>query len=236
MTTGHEPFDQQIHDAFDQVELSEDAQDRILARLMAAQASKAEERAEEEAHEAEVIVVPPRRIPWGRWVSLAAVLVAALVVVRITVLAPNASPHTVSVASQDVAEKSGAVESAEATTAPEMAPEAAENAPAFELDAPLSDEDVSGEAAEQPVSLTVPRVSIKLDNGMWFTTEGIDPLTSEVGLERVGELMGAGVAYDTDAIEGDPGVACEVFSLLDEPDAYAVRLDDEQVCWRCVPA
>ena len=97
-------FDQQVHDAFERVELSEDAQERILANLLTAQRSRefvetegphdvagqdvatgqSEAASQEEAASEKVVPFSRRRFGWRALLPLAAVLAVAAVVVSAT--------------------------------------------------------------------------------------------------------------------------------------------------------
>ena len=242
MANENELFDQQIHDAFDKVELSEEAQDRMLAILLAAQErtqvrevpadaepSEAAARVAEPG-EAEVIPVPPRRMPWQRWLPLAAVLVLAIVVVRVTSLGGKAaSEQSVGAAAADSAVAPG--ESAKSLG------EAEESATANELASPTAydaeAEDVDELESTWPVGLVETYPRITLEDGTVLTALRDAQFVDEVDSERVGELVATGTATPFDATESVP---CEVYRLLNEDDAYAVRYEDEETFWRCTPS
>ena len=77
--------------------------------------------------------------------------------------------------------------------------------------------------------------SIRLEDGTRLTALRDGITIDEVDAERVGELLGKGSAAAFDAPDGEAGVPCEVFRLVDETDAYAVRYEGEETFWRCTP-
>lgn len=241
MANENELFDQQIHDAFDRIELSEEAQGRMLANLLAAQERmQAREvpadveppvvaEKDSDPGEAEVIPVPPRRMPWQRWLPLAAVLVLAVVVVRVTSLGGMAS-----------SEQSAGATAADSAIVPgdsaKSMGEAEESATADELAAPTAYDAEADAIAELepnwPVGLVETHPRITLEDGTVLTALRDAQFLDEVDSERVGELVATGAATPFDATESVP---CEVYRLLNEDDAYAVRYEGEETFWRCVP-
>ncbi len=242
MANENELFDQQIHDAFDRIELSEEAQERMLANLLAAQERTQVREAPADAepfevaekaaepHEAEVIPVPPRRMPWQRWLPLAAALVLALVVVRVASLGGKASSE------QSV----GAAAADSAVVQEESAKslgEAEESVTADELASPMvydaEAEDVAELESTWPVGLVETYPRITLEDGTVLTALRDAQFVDEVDSERVGELVATGTAAPFDATDG---VSCEVYRLLNEDDAYAVRYEGEETFWYCTPS
>lgn len=247
MANENEQFDQQVHDALDRIELSEEAQDRMLANLLAARertqereapSSEVPEKGEREtkpddagAAEAKVIPVAPRRMPWLRWLPLAAVLVMAVVVVRVTSLGGKATnEQAVSVAAEDSA--SAPEESAK--TVGEGSGEAAED-PVATSEMMALDAAADGAAEYEsgwPAGLVEVYPRITLEDGTTLTALRDAEFVDEVDSERVGELVAAGTATPFDSAESVP---CEVYRLVNEDDAYAVRYEGEQTYWHCTP-
>jgi len=172
MSERDELFDQRIHDAYEQIELSEEAQSRMLANLMAAQALREREnggQAEQtQAVQPDVVGVPvrktagtgpahfrrvqpaPKRKNWRLILPLAAVLLAAVVVVTLQPWKPKSSYNKVEAAPEksvtDLTEEMPLAEGPaeeKATAADEAEAEASDTNDFYELD------DADGAAAEE---------------------------------------------------------------------------------------
>lgn len=268
MADERELLEQRIHDAYESVEPSAEAQERMLANLLAAQgrarqtgegqtqavataedtdASATRQREKTSSrrvsaggqtgrrHAAKVTVAPGRRSPWRVVLPLAAMLVLVAVVVRVTGVSRNESRADGIMAQSS--EKSSEPVSEEASEDAAVADEMAAETNAMEVEAPTTEGalDAGAEefaAAERTVDVCP---SITLEDGTRLTAlrDGIS--IDEVDSERVGELLGRGSAAAFDAPDGEAGVPCEVFRLVDETDAYAVRYEGEETFWRCTP-
>jgi hypothetical protein len=164
---------------------------------------------------------------------LAAVLALVAVVVRVTDLNHGTSrPDTIMATSS---EKSSEPE-AQATSEDAVV---ADEVNALEMEAPLAEGAGidAGAAAAEEFSVAERMVDvcprIRLEDGTLLTAlrDGIS--VDEVDAGRVGELLGRGSATAFDAPTSEVGVPCEVFRLLDEADAFAVRYEGEETFWRC---
>lgn len=211
-------FDQQIHDAYEHVELSEEASERMLAHLLAAQV-QAGERSEagvdsqsQEPQQAEVIRLPGKRKGIPVWLPVAAVVLAALVIVQV----------------------SGLTRSKNTEYAQTVAPVQEERA-----DEAISNDMAAGEALVAEGAATVdysePSLAelyplVTLSDGTILITceEGQYPIA--VDEADLGASIGSAVALARDT---DGQLACEVFELAGDPGAYAVRYEGEDGCWRC---
>ena len=226
MTREDKLFGRQIHDAYESVELSDEAQDRILANLLAARGARQESQAEVSEEEREVEV---HRLPWrrGRWAFLpvAAGLVAALAVVQIGTLTfrESGSSHAYSIErSKD--EESSASES----VAYDVAEETDAAADMAASAAPQADEErISSEEAESAESMRVPLPDFYPDvttrDGLTFTARA-----EQVDASRVKWELGDAVASSPD---GQELVACTVYELVD--GGHAVRYDEDDRYWLC---
>jgi len=134
--------DQRIHDAYERIELSDEAQERMLSGLLAAQAQR--ERVDEarvtespRRRKAPVIRFVPRRVSWQVWLSAAAALVVALVVVRL---------GTGSTGDRATVEMTMTESSAESASAKGTSDKAASNGVSYDLDA--ADEETAAEESD----------------------------------------------------------------------------------------
>lgn len=263
MANERELFDQRIHDAYEAVEPSPEAQERMLANLLAAQGdarrragvertqtapapatdatsrraktkvsprpATSDRRRSGGRHQVKKTVASQRRSPWRVVLPLAAVLALVAVVVRVTDLNHGTSrPDTIMATSS---EKSSEPEAQAVSEDAVVADGPTVESNALEMEAPLA-EGAAGEfsGTERMVDVC-PR--IRLEDGTLLTAlrDGIS--VDEVDAGRVGELLGRGTAAAFDAPADEAGVSCEVFHLLDEADAYAVRYEGEETFWRC---
>lgn len=240
MADTDELLDQQIHDAFERIELSEEAQDRMLAKLLEAQGERAvamgePQPATSQEADSSIDVVPftPRR-PWHRVVlPLAAVLVAALVVVRIGMglgagssqAASDAGVEFAATASEDKALAEGGVSLDTTNGSTVDAPDVAEEAvpEALMLDA-------APEAAMEELGSVDLCPLITLADGTRLTALVDGLYTVEVDAEEVGDPVGEATARPFDS---DEGVACTVYRMAGS-DGFAVQYEGESSFWQCV--
>lgn len=186
-------------------------------------------------HTVRKTVAPRRRSPWRVVLPLAAVLALVAVVVRVTGLNHGTSRPDAIIATSS--EKSSEPEAQAVSEDAVVADEPTVESNALEMEAPLAegadmDAGAAGEFSETERMVDVcPR--IRLEDGTLLTAlrDGIS--VDEVDAGRVGELLGRGTAAAFDAPADESGVSCEVFRLLDEADAFAVRYEGEETFWRC---
>ena len=239
MAMTDEQLAQQVHDAYDTIKLDDQVQSSMLANLLAAQAAaqepQVEERAEER-HDAEVIRMPRRR--WTVLLPVAAVLVAALIVVRTGAFSlggTNAAQESSADIKVDAAGEYAAEESV-AYDASEMADvdaadagvldvsatgAAASNAPEAKEDVALSEE--ASAAGAEGVSLPELYPTVTLSDGTQLTV-------------RAEQVEASGVARDLEQTsasspDGQEAVPCTVCELAD--GGLAVRYDAESTYWLC---
>ena len=210
-------FDQRVHDAYEGVKLSAEAEERILGKLLEAQAARdAEQQAP--AAPAEIVELRPRRRSW-----LAIALPAAACLALAFVLGREALSGSFAPMQAADAEKTS-YEAAEAASE-EEAPESfiAEEA------AVSHDEGMSGAAAAEDGSLPL---QARLDDGRLLDLLH-DGSRIELAPEHVGEAAGEGWLLDYQGAELAP---CEAFALAEssaedfaldgDPDSYlAVRIE-----------
>lgn len=245
-------FDQRIHDAYESVSLSDEAQDRMLANLLAAQATRsAGKPADEGAPEARVDeprrasapahmkpqlveggTAAPKRRGWRVVLPLAAVLLVAVAIVQVTALrsqeAMMAAPSAAEMeAISDGGAAAGSGDVSAKSESADAAPLAEEEA--YDMVADNAEEGDLGAKALQAADW-YPRITLGDDTILTTLIDGMD--TVEVSADRVGKSVGAAKAQPFDTAET---IACEVFELTDEAGAYAVRYEGEQSYWYCVP-
>lgn len=254
-------FDQQVHDAFEHIELSEEAQDRMLGALLAAQARKQAEQAADSVarsddaasvlqdaetevetvpspfeEQGKVIEIARRRFGWHALLPLAAVLVLAVVVVSFGTQKSTMSESN-AVMSEAASEAKGAADASEADggSAESTSMEAeADDAAAAETDAANSVEESADTDAlyARDMMLVDYYPCITLADGTRLTALRDGLHAEEVASSQVGELVGSATATVFDDSEGTDAVSCEVFSLKGEADAFAVRYEGEETYWR----
>ncbi|MBP3893184.1 MAG: hypothetical protein J6D34_04000 [Atopobiaceae bacterium] len=227
MTREDELFDQRIHDAYERVEMSDEAQERMLANLLAAR-----EVAETPVRTADTQVdaVPRRRLDWRVLMPIAAVLLVGLVVVRLAGVAGKQSENH-------------ALMAPSSTTEYEVEATKDEAVVASDADVPLTDSDseasrmdgVAGEEAESSLQGFDPDLYhlVTLEDGLVLTTHVDGSGASEVPEEQVGELVGVATVTSPEA---PTMTLCKVYRLLNDSSGYALRYGGEQVYWYCVPA
>lgn len=247
MSDTNKLFDQHIHDAYERVELSGDAQERMLAALLAAQAERAEaaakpaeriapvaaptatqEETEQEARadgepaQVELTAVPRRRRVLPAWAALAAALLVATIVVRVSGVMDgwgSGSADSAAAPAESAATDEGVSYDAESL-------EDKENRSISEEMAPQTDADVT--SAEPTAVELYP--SITLADGTHLTALEDSLYPRELDASQVGDSLG-----EATATSFDPGkeVTCEVFALVDDSTAFAVRYPGEDTYWRC---
>lgn len=229
-----ELFDQRIHDAYERVELSEDAQDRMLANLLAAR-DKADEAAAQPASPERKATV--RRMSWQRWLPVAAVVFVGLVVVGLSVTAPKnayqaseAVMEAESYAAEDAAGADAVADMADKDSGA-LAPQAVQLEENAAVASGSADEQADSEQADTLADTASRFCVVTMPDGRQLTTLPGDA-TEPAGVlgDAVGKLVGQATATTPD---GGQTVACEVFELVDGSSAFAVRYQGEQDYWRC---
>lgn len=229
-----ELFDQRIHDAYERIELSEDAQDRMLANLLAARDKAGEATAQTASPERKATV---RRISWHRWLPVAAVVLVGLVVVGVSVTAPKnayqASEAVMEVESYAAEDAAGADAAAEMAAKDNgaLAPQAVQLEETTAVASGSADEQTDSEQGDALADTAVRFCVVTMPDGRQLTTlpgDATEP-ASVLG-DAVGKLLGQATATTPD---GGQTVACEVFELVDDSSAFAVRYQGEQTYWRC---
>lgn len=227
-------FDQRIHDAYEGVVLSDEAQGRMLADLLAAQEAYAAgtemhgrptgaEHSDHGTSGTATKVIPlARRRGRRRWLMAAAAVAMALVVVRLSGIAPTGS-HDKAASTADVAVGGG---DQEAVTYKET--EATPGDVGGSSD--VSVEDTESAADITPHDTVDFYPIVRLGDGTTLSALVDAQHTVEVDASRVGESLGAASASPADAIDT---VSCEVYRLRDDPEGYAVRYGDETTYWYC---
>lgn len=249
----HRMFDQQIHDAFERVTLSDEAQERMLGTLLVAQAARREEPAPAPTVPPatapapvafrEVPATPAARAPRVRrhlpaWLPLAAVAACVFVVVGVVGVVGGVSKQaetSPAVAFEEAASEDAGAAEDKATldlSEDEAEPDAfvtndTAAGAAGESLAAMPDE-VAEEAVQLQLVDLYPRIT--LDDGSTYTALVDGMYTTEVEPEAVGARVGAGQASPFDA---DDAVPCEVFELTDDADAFVVRYEGEETYWYC---
>lgn len=215
---------QQVHDAYEKIELSDDAQDRMLAALLAASdAKQAEQNADHKpsTHTAKGQVLRmPRRQGLKRWMPIAAVLLAALVVIQVGVLTVGDHSGETRADMAPKSEESMAVDSFEENDSDSVA---------FETAAPQEEEAKADSAASEVVgSSEAPAMAeaypiIALSDGTELMAR-----PEQVDLVETGDMLEETTAR---SIDGEQSVACRVYELVD--GGYAVSYEDEDAYWLC---
>lgn len=249
MEAKRDMFDQQIHDAYEQVSLSDEAQERMLAQLLAAQQrSEQPEGADHEARAVAAATTQPRSaeadvVPFAAhkrkrrsWLPIAASIVVALVVVgsaATIALGPSGAENsnTTLAVSEKVAESVGSVDAAGAEQEDAVSEESAP------LDAGSEAATEETLAAESDYAETLQAVdlypSITLEDGTRFTALVEGMYTTQIEPDVVGEQVGVGAATPFDAPDS---IGCTVYRLTDDPEGFAVRYDGEDTYWYCTKA
>ena len=235
-------FDQQIHDAFEHVTLSDEAAESMLGRLMAAQAQREEQEAASTApqltvieggrhRKAEAAPTAPRKGGWWRWLPLAASVAVAFVVLG-AVGTGLFSPKGSTQASTDTLPVAKSTDEQEELLATGTTEESVSYDTEVQLNA-TPDEAIEESAAADTAEgmyLVDLYPSITLADGSRYTALVEGMYTSQIEDEAVGPLVDVGSATPFDATDE---VACTVYELLDDPDGFAVQYDGEDTYWYC---
>ena len=266
-------LDQQVHDAFEGIRMSDEAQDRMLGALLAAQAQRAGEgdirtdapeatvrraptqqederpaqatrpaqRRSKAAHLKMKVdgTKPARR--WSTWkmvLPLAAVLVVGAVVIRMQMVQSAEFSRANEIMEPTATEKTLSAESATGAMADEAVSDDAAEDMAFEAEEysaetegmvePLAPEVIGSGGTPGSKAGLYPR--IKMADGTLLTALVEGDHAEEVDAARVGTSLGKAQASPFDV---DEPIDCEVFSLVDDPDGFAVRFEGEQGYWYC---
>lgn len=215
---------QQVHDAYEKIELSDDAQDRMLAALLAASDAKQVEPSVDHNPARRTtkgqVLQMPKRSGLKRWLPIAAALVAALIVVQIGVLTIGSGSGE---SRADMAPKS------EESIAADSFDVNASDSVAFETAAPQEGEakadSVASEVADSSeVSAMVEAYPIiALSDGTELMAR-----PEQVDLVETGDMLEETTAR---SIDGEQSVACRVYKLVD--GGYAVSYEGEDAYWLC---
>ncbi len=240
MADTDELLDQQVHDAFERIELGGEAQDMMLANLLSAQSARtgvddvpSSGDAADAGSGADVIPFVPRRPRWRALLPVAAVLVAALVVVRIGMMSglgqsQAASDAGIGLTAMPSEDKALVEEGATAGASNDMAVGDMDAEEEFSAEEVMLD--AAPEAATERELTTVdlcPLIELADGRRLSALVDGL--YTVEVDAGGVGESVGEATARPFDS---DEGVACTVYRLTDG-DGYAVQYDGEDTFWRC---
>lgn len=228
MTDRDELLDSQVHDAYERIELSDEAQERIATALRAAQGRAAPEEAGEDraaqgggrVAQDEPLRMGGRRGTWQRWLPLAAAIAAVAILLRV-----GLSP------SEKLASMDGATDaslSQERTEGLAEAPEISEDLVDGEDAEAQEPEGAAGESVGEPSAERFP--DITLGDGTILTTMAGGG-AQELDPAEVGGLVADATARSAD---GQESLACEVYELVGG-EGYAVRYGGEQGYWRCGP-
>ncbi len=214
---------QQVHDAYEKIELSDDAQDRMLSALLAASdAKQAEQNTDYDparrATKGQVMQMP-KRSGLKRWLPIAAALVAALIVVQIGVLTIGGSSGE---SRADMAPKSE-----ESMVADSFEMNASDSA-TLETAAPQQEDKADSAASEVVRSSEVPAMVeayplITLSDGTELVAR-----PEQADLVETGDLLEEATARSAD---GEQSVTCRVYKLVG--GGYAVSYEDEETYWLC---
>lgn len=215
---------QQVHDAYEKIELSDDAQDRMLAALLAASDAKQVEPSVDHNPARRTtkgqVLQMPKRSGLKRWLPIAAALVAALIVVQIGVLTIGGGSGESRADMAPKSEESMAVDSFEENDSDSVA---------FETTAPQEEEAKADSAASEVVgSSEAPAMAeaypiIALSDGTELMAR-----PEQVDLVETGDMLEETTAR---SIDGEQSVACRVYELVD--GGYAVSYEDEDAYWLC---
>ena len=202
-----EAFDRRIHDAYESVSLSPEAEGRILAALLEAQAS----REQEAPRPAEVLPGPAsrRRPRLAIALSAAACLALAFVAGRAALVGGVRDGAL----SATLATEEAAVSVSETDGAAEAPAEGAAPYDAYDAGAAAEDREESVAVGESLDSLAVVTGAyVVLEDGTTFALATEGGALVEVGPEVVGERAGSGEAFSAD---GTFLWGCELFAPAD---------------------
>lgn len=215
---------QQVHDAYEKIELSDDAQDRMLSALLAASDTKqAEPSAEHNPARRTAkgrVIQMPKRGGLKRWMPIAAALVAALVVVQIGVLTMGGGSRETQADLASKSEEPMAVDSFEVN---------ASDGVALETAAPQEGEAKSDSAASEVVGSSEAPAMVE-DYPLIALSDGTELVArpEQVDLVDTGDLLEETTAR---SVDGERSVACRVYELVD--GGYAVSYESEDTYWLC---
>lgn len=211
---GADALDQRVHDAYEQVSLSPEAEERILGALLAAQAARGEDAdvdAAGQSDEAEAVepaeILPGpaarRRPPLAIVLPAAACLVLAVIVGRAALGGIDRAADA-AMTTEAVQEEAALEYEATAVDAGGYAEDKAAND-----EVPLAS-DAAADAAEESLAVAT---RVVLDTGEEHDLVYEDGVLVEVGPEVVGDTAGSGEAYSAD---GTFSWGCELFYPMDE--------------------
>lgn len=225
MTMTDDQLAQQVHDAYEKIELSDDAQDRMLAALLAASSDttqtepRVDRRSSRHATKGQVVQMPKRH-GLRRWLPIAAALVAALIVVQIGVLTIGGGSGE---SRADMAPKS------EESIAADSFDVNASDSVAFETAAPQEGEAKADSAASEVVDSS--EVSAMVEDCPLITLSDGTELVArpeQVDVVETGDLLEETTAR---SVDGEQSVACRVYELVG--GGYAVSYEGEESYWLC---
>lgn len=249
-------LDQQVHDAYEGIRLSDDAQDRMLGQLLAAQTQRGAQEVDGDASPvseeapgpdsrvaASRRTTPPthagrRRLAWRVVLPLAAMLVVGVVVVRTQGMFSEAARETSNSAAAPLAvQKDAASNDALATGAEDTGAEETEGVAYDAGDLALEDLSVAAPEAEAVVedAYEEERVQpewypqVTMADGTTLTTCPEGGAAQQVDEAQVGDALGEATAAASDG-SGET-VDCMVFALADDAHAYAVRYAGDERYW-----
>lgn len=215
---------QQVHDAYEKIELSDDAQDRMLAALLAASDAKQVEPSVDHNPARRTtkgqVLQMPKRSGLKRWLPIAAALVAALIVVQIGVLTIGGGSGE---SRADMAPKS------EESIAADSFDVNASDSVAFETAAPQEGEAKTDSAASEVVDSS--EVSVMVGDYPLITLSDGTELVArpeQVDLVETGDLLEETTAR---SVDGEQSVTCRVYVLVG--GGYAVSYEGEDAYWLC---
>lgn len=215
---------QQVHDAYEKIELSDDAQDRMFAALLAASDAKQVEPSVDHNPARRTtkgqVLQMPKRSGLKRWLPIAAALVAALIVVQIGVLTISGGSGE---SRADMAPKS------EESIAADSFDVNASDSVAFETAAPQEGEAKADSVASEVADSS--EVSAMVEDCPLITLSDGTELVArpeQVDVVETGDLLEETTAR---SVDGEQSVACRVYVLVG--GGYAVSYEDEETYWLC---
>ena len=250
MTERDDLLGRRVHDAYESIELSDEAQERMLANLLAAQQKRADAGspvAKDDAiqepptsdledvgvwREPEPVQAPQGKVVRVRWIpmAIAATVIGAVVAGGFawSVLSSSSeSAASVTYAGKNEAEMPELAE--EDASSSKDGDVADDVAAASEIDERAehnkfySDEPEQGPVHQYPL--------ITLEDGTKYRLVQGGVAAGEVDAVDVGELVGEAAATD-DSGKGD-SVSCKVYRVKSSKEVFAVRYDGEESCWYC---
>ena len=215
---------QQVHDAYEKIELSDDAQDRMFAALLAASDAKQVEPSVDHNPARRTtkgqVLQMPKRSGLKRWLPIAAALVAALIVVQIGVLTIGGGSGE---SRADMAPKS------EESIAADSFDVNASDSVAFETAAPQEGEAKADSVASEVADSS--EVSAMVEDCPLITLSDGTELVArpeQVDVVETGDLLEETTAR---SVDGEQSVTCRVYELVG--GGYAVSYEGEETYWLC---